>query len=268
MTNEVVIVEAVRSPLTQRQLYGRPHSELTVHRLLDVTVNGLLQRAKIDEDAVTTVVTVGNGAASRRYAESWRTVFDHIDLREAVSSTAALKFAVDMINDDPRRVVLVAGAAAAHSRHEPGEAPGLPTPRGADLSSITRQRQSDYASASRCRARECALSGDFRREIIPLELHLDHEMTEFIASDELRQVSEPAGALPPAAAPPSNGGAGHDYRPSHPSAHSARGAGALVLTSSGRADELGLHPRARLMGAEMLFDTPLTGVSVSHLESV
>ncbi|MDA6565804.1 hypothetical protein OSK93_24220, partial [Escherichia coli] len=75
MTNEVVIVEAVRSPLTQRQLYGRIHCELAAEKLLDVTVNGLLQRAKIDEDEITTVVTVGDGAASRRHAESWRKVF-------------------------------------------------------------------------------------------------------------------------------------------------------------------------------------------------
>ncbi|WP_252189636.1 acetyl-CoA acetyltransferase [Rhodococcus sp. 3A] len=271
MTNEVVIVEAVRSPLAQRQVYGRTHSELTVPKLLDVTVDGLLQRAKIDEDMVTTVVTVGDGAASQRYAESWRKVFGHIDLHETVSSTAALIIAIDAINDDPRRVVLVAGAVGENPGHSRVKAPGRLMPQGEDLWSITRQHQSDYASASRCRARECALSGDFRREIIPLEVHLDPGMAEFIASDELRQVSEAAVALHRArtpVAPFSNGRAGQDCRPSHFSAHSASGAGALVLTSAGRADELGLHPRGRLVGAEILFDTPLTGVSVSRLESV
>ncbi|WP_213575507.1 acetyl-CoA acetyltransferase [Rhodococcus sp. USK13] len=268
MTNEVVIVEAARSPLTQRQKYGRTYCELTVEKLLDVTVNGLLQRAKIDEDVVTTVITVGDGAASRRYAESWRNVFDHIDLHETISSTSAVKLASEAINDDPRRVVLVAGAVGGHSLHEPGQAAGQPTPRGADLWSITRKKQGDFAFASHRRARECALSGDFRREIIPLEVHLDHEMTEFIASDELRQVPEPRGALTPAGAPASNGGAGHDCRASHHNARAASGAGALVLTSAARADDLGLHPRGRLVGVEMLFDTPLTNVSVSQLESV
>lgn len=272
MTNEVVIVEAVRSPLTQRQLYGRIHCELAAEKLLDVTVNGLLQRAKIDEDEITTVVTVGDEAASRRHAESWRKVFHQIDLHESISTAAAMKLASDAIKDEPRRIVLVVGATNGHSRHETGASTDRPTPQKADLRRVTQENQSEYVSASYRRARECALSGDFRREIIPLELHLDHEMTEFIASDELRQVCEPAGAHrlapTPAALPVSNGGASHDCQLSLHRAHSARGAGALVLTGARRADELGLHPRGRLVGAETLFDTPLTGVSVSHLESV
>ncbi|ANQ71269.1 acetyl-CoA acetyltransferase [Rhodococcus sp. 008] len=271
MNNEVVIVDAMRSPLTQRPMYGRAHRELRTEELLDVTVSGLLHRAKINEDEVTTIVTVGDRAAAFLQAESWSKAFQRIELHDAVSATAAIQFANNVIKSDPRKVVLVAGAASGNSWFDVPNARMKMPAQPADQWRITRQSESEFASASHQRARECALSGDFRRELIPLELHVDLEVTEFVASDELRQGAETPGALRLAPHPATNLTSQAESltcQLPHHYANAAKGAGALVLTSASRADELGIHPRGRLVGVEILFDSDLENASTSELDLV
>lgn len=271
MNNEVVIVDAMRSPLNQRPMYGRAHRELRTEELLDITVNGLLERAQVNEDEVTTIVTVGDRAAALLQAESWSKAFQRIELHDAMSATAALQFANSVVSSDPRKVVLVAGAASGNSCFDVANAK-VPLPvRSTDRWRITRQNESDFASASHQRARECALSGDFRREVIPLELHLDHEVTELVASDELRQIAESTGALrlaPTSVSRLTSQTESLTCQLPHHWANAAKGAGALILTSARRADELGIHPRGRLVGVEKLFDSVLDNASASELDLV
>lgn len=271
MNNEVVIVDAMRSPLTQRPMYGRAHRELRTEELLDVTVSGLLQRAKINEDEVTTIVTVGDRAAALLQAESWSKAFQRIELHDAISATAAIQFANHVIKSDPRKVVLVAGAASGDSCFDVPNAKVNLSAHPAVRWGITRQNESDFASASHQRARECALSGDFRRELVPLELHVDLEVTEFVASDELRQGTETPGALrwaPQSTRKLSSQTESLTCQLPHHYANAAKGAGALVITSASRADELGIHPRGRLIGVENLFDSALDNASASELDLV
>jgi acetyl-CoA acyltransferase len=268
---EVVIVEAVRTPI------GRGHPErgyyAAVHpnRLLGTCYGELLRRAAVDPAAVEDVIAgcvsqfgeQGYNIARNAWLEQGlpiETSAATVD-RQCGSAQSAVNFAAALIAAGVHDVMI--GAGVEHMGHLPLAAAirtqaefGSPfTPEllarydlvgqglGAELIAaergISRVELEEFAVRSHRLAHRATVDGRFEREIVPIAIGAG----ETVATDQgIRPQTTLDGlaALRPAFKPDGRITAGT-------SSQISDGAAAVLLMSGARARELGVRPRARIV---------------------
>ncbi|MET8428763.1 hypothetical protein [Nocardia sp. NPDC004860] len=254
MPEEIVIVDAARTPLSPAD-QPSPLTSLSEIDLLNEIINGITERSGIDQGCIDEIHAAGIRADG--YLESSR--FWGFDiLHSAGSSLGALFTAVNGVQADPRGVALVAGVNHSRQRGNPQLAPTRNGSRIEDsrtnaellvtLYGLTRTQIDNYARQSIERAHECARWGDYKREIVPItsphSLAYGGTMTTDILCSVPRvteiELMKRSWSTEELAIPENEPVVLGDY------AHTAVGAGAALVTSLRRANELGLTPRARI----------------------
>ncbi len=273
--NDVVIVEAVRSPL------GRRNGGLaTVHPadLLATVQRAAVERAGIDPADVGQVVAGCVSQVGEQTFDIGRTAWLTAGLPLEVAGTTvdaqcgssqqATNLAASLIGAGVVDVALACGIESM-SRVPLGVAvsqgPGRPLPKSyferyeyatqfegaeriADKWGITREECDRFGLQSQQRAQTAWAEGRFEREVLPIDApDLDEDgkptgTTHRVQRDEgLRETSlEALAALKPVARPDGVHTAGT-------SSQITDGAAAVLLASAPRAKELGLRPRARIV---------------------
>ncbi|HEY4098257.1 MAG TPA: thiolase family protein [Baekduia sp.] len=267
---EVVIVEAVRTPI------GRGHPEKGVYRelhpnvLLGAAYRAVVERAGIDPALVDDVVAgcvsqVGEQSAIGRNAWLQAGLPEAVPAatidRKCGSGQQAVTFAAALIASGMADVAI--GAGVEHMGRIPigsgataGDL-GTPHPRElleryplvsqgvsaemiAERWEVTRADQDALSLESHRRAAQATAEGRFEREIVPVEAG----GTEVTRDQGIREDTslERLAALPAAF---QDGGAITAGNASQIS----DGASAILLMSREKADELGLRPRARIVDA-------------------
>jgi acetyl-CoA C-acetyltransferase len=273
--NDIVIVEAVRSPL------GRRNGGLsTVHpaELLGAVQRAAIERSGIDPLAVGQVV---GGCVSQVGEQTfniartaWLSAGFPIEVAATTvdsqcgSSQQATNLAASMVGAGVVDVALACGIESM-SRIPLGAAMrgdlGRPTPKSyfklfevtsqfegaeriAEKWGVTRADTDAFGLESQRRAQQAWSEGRFEREVVPIDApDVDEDgkptgTTHHVARDEgLRETSlEALAKLKPVAREDGVHTAGS-------SSQITDGAAAVLLASAGRAKELGLRPRARIV---------------------
>ncbi|MFG3525099.1 hypothetical protein ACGF5S_32910 [Nocardia nova] len=265
MPDEIVIVDAARTPLSPA---GQPSplDSLSEIDLLNELAAGVMDRAGIDTPCIDEV----HGAGIRTDCALESSRFWGFDiLYSASSSLGALFTAVQGIQADPRGVALVAAvnhdtaATALHplpARSHPVRTndPRVNAELLVGLHGLTRADVDDYARQSFERAHECACSGDYKREIVPIASHYPPGHITVMCADKLRQTPDLAALDPSPWAIPDGDEQFSDtgVTTMGNSAQPAHGAAAALITSLRRANELGLTPRARIRQFTELYRRP------------
>jgi acetyl-CoA acyltransferase len=267
---EVVIVEAVRTPV------GRGHAEKGYYRdvhpnaLLGATFVEVLHRAGVDAGEVEDVIT----GCVQQYGEqsynigrnAWlqaglpiETPATTID-RQCGSAQQAVNFAAALIASGVHDVVI--GGGVEHMGHIPlsvnatlHQQLGSPFPQPlldlhplvnqglsaeliAEKWGITREESDAIALRSQRRAAQATNEGRFEREILPYRVNGDVHTTDQGIRPET--TLEGLAALKPAFKEDGTITAGNSSQVSD-------GASAILLMSRPKADELGVKPRARIV---------------------
>jgi acetyl-CoA acetyltransferase family protein len=267
---EVVIVEAVRTPV------GRGHPEKGYYRdthpneLLGRTFGEVIERAGIAPEAVEDVIA----GCVQQYGEqgfnvgrnAWlqaglpvETPATTVD-RQCGSAQQAVNFGAALIASGVHDVVI--GGGVEHMGHIPMgvgfkwvDDVGSPwppelmeryalVPQGlsaemiADRWEIPRSEMDELALRSHQRAARATEEGRFEREIVPFPVN----GSTYVADQGIRPDTslEALAALKPAFKPDGRITAGN-------SSQISDGAAAVLLMSAEKADELGLRPRARIV---------------------
>ncbi|WP_400163672.1 thiolase family protein [Brevibacillus sp. TJ4] len=282
MTREVVIVEAVRTPIGRRGgllAQARP-DELAAHVLKE-----LVQRAQVPTDQIEDVILgcvtqVGEQAGDIARVAALIAGFPievpgtTID-RQCGSSQQAVHFAAQAILSQDMDVVIAGGVESMTrvpmgsnyleakqselltSRYELINQ-GLSAERIADRWGFDRSQLDAFALQSHQRAIRAQDEGRFDREIVPLEVTLADGTRTVVSKDEgpRRDTSiEKLGSLKPSFL---EGGKIHAGNASQIS----DGAAALLLMSREKAERLGVKPRARIVARTVVGSDPtlmLTG---------
>lgn len=282
MTREVVIVEAVRTPIGKRGgllAQARP-DELAAHVLKE-----LVQRAQVPTDQIEDVILgcvtqVGEQAGDIARVAALIAGFPievpgtTID-RQCGSSQQAVHFAAQAILSQDMDVVIAGGVESMTrvpmgsnyleakqselltSRYELINQ-GLSAERIADRWGFDRSQLDAFALQSHQRAIRAQDEGRFDREIVPLEVTLADGTRTVVSKDEgpRRDTSiEKLGSLKPSFL---EGGKIHAGNASQIS----DGAAALLLMSREKAERLGVKPRARIVARTVVGSDPtlmLTG---------
>ena len=267
---EVVIVEAVRTPV------GRGHPEKGIYKdvhpneLLGRTFTELIDRAGIEPGAVEDVI----GGCVQQYGEQMFNVTRNAWLqaglpvetpattvdRQCGSAQQAVNFGAALIAAGVHDVVI--GGGVEHMGHIPMgigfkwvDDVGTPyppeimaryelVPQGlsaemiADKWEIPRAEMDELAVRSHQLAARATEEGRFEREIVPFQVNGDtHVADQGIRPDTSL---EALAGLKPAFKPDGKITAGN-------SSQISDGAAALLLMSAQKADELGMAPRARIV---------------------
>jgi acetyl-CoA acetyltransferase family protein len=267
---EVVIVEAVRTPV------GRGHAEKGYYRdvhpnaILGATFVEVLHRAGVDAGEVEDVIT----GCVQQYGEqsynigrnAWlqaglpiETPATTID-RQCGSAQQAVNFAAALIASGVHDVVI--GGGVEHMGHIPlsvnatlHQQLGSPFPQPlldlhplvnqglsaeliAEKWGITREESDAIALRSQRRAAQATNEGRFEREILPYRVNGDVHTTDQGIRPET--TLEGLAALKPAFKEDGTITAGNSSQVSD-------GASAILLMSRPKADELGVKPRARIV---------------------
>ncbi len=267
---EVVIVEAVRTPV------GRGHPEKGYYRdvhpneLLGRTFTGLVERAGIPADAVEDVV----GGCVQQFGEqsvnvtrnAWlqaglpiETPATTVD-RQCGSAQQAVNFAAALIAAGVHDVAI--GGGVEHMGHIPlgvgirfADTVGSPFPPAlmerhdlvnqglsaemiADQWELPRHELDELALRSHQLAHRATEEGRFEREILPFQVNGD----TYVSDQGIRPDTtlEALAALKPAFRPDGRVTAGN-------SSQISDGAAAVLLMAADKARELGLTPRARIV---------------------
>lgn len=279
---EAVIVEAVRTPIGRRKgmLSGIRPEELAALVLKEV-----VRRAGIEphlvEDVIMGCVTQSGeqGFCLGRVAALIADFPMHVPGlaidRQCGSSQQAIHFAAQAIISGDMDVVIAAGVE--HMTRVPMGSNFLGTPYSEALTSryeiinqglsaeriarkwgFSRRQLEEFALESHCRAIQAQDEGRFDREIMPIEVTLPDGTTAVFKQDEgpRRDTSlEKLAALKPAFMEDGMITAGV-------SSQISDGAAAVLLMSNEMARELGLKPRARVIGRVVVGSDPtlmLTG---------
>ena len=267
---EVVIVEAVRTPV------GRGHREKGYYKdthpneLLGKTFTEVIDRAGIDPGAVEDVI----GGCVQQYGEQMFNVTRNAWLqaglpvetpattvdRQCGSAQQAVNFGAALIAAGVHDVVI--GGGVEHMGHIPMgigfkwvDDVGTPyppeimarydlVPQGlsaemiADQWEIPRAEMDELAVRSHQRAARATEEGRFEREIVPFQVNGD----TYVADQGIRPDTslEALAGLKPAFKPDGKITAGN-------SSQISDGAAAVLLMSADKAKELGLKPRARIV---------------------
>jgi acetyl-CoA acyltransferase len=277
---EVVIVEAVRSPIGKRE--GKLSAVLPVHLAARI-LQALIARAGIDaalvQDVILGCVTpLGEqGANIARLAVLQAGLPVHIPAvtinRMCGSSQQAIHFAAQEILSGDMDVV-IAGGIEMMSRVPlgsdwPQEWPpdfpyalihqGLSAELMAEKWKLTRPELDRFAFESHVKAAAATRRGDFSREIVPIDVALPDGTTETLTVDEGIRF-EPdlvkMGKLQPAFKPGGVITAGN-------SSQISDGAAALLLMSADKAAQLARSgkPRARLIARVVVGSDPVLMLS-------
>lgn len=279
---EVVIVEAVRTPVGKRK---GVLSTVRPDDLAAKTLKELVNRAGIDPGIVEDVILGCVAQVEEQALNIARTAALMADFpihvpgttvdRQCGSSQQAIHFAAQAILSGDMDVV-IAGGVESMSRVPMGASrkestwsevltskyemihQGLSAERIAEKWGYSRQQLDEFSLESHRRAVKAQESGRFEREIMPLEVTLADGSTIVVKQDEgpRKDTSlEKLSSLKPAF---TEGGVIHAGN----SSQMSDGASALLLMSREKAEELGLKPRFRIIGRSVVGSDPtlmLTG---------
>ena len=277
---EVVIVEAVRTPIGRRNGKLKDIDPVVLGSLV---LKEIVKRAGISPDQVEDVVfgcVSQAGEQSLNIARSaWLTAGFPVTTpattvdRQCGSSQQAIHFAANLISSGVCDIT-IAGGVESMTRVPMGSnamSPGSPfppelmelydlVPQGisAELIArkygISRQRMDEFGVRSHQLAHEATERGYFKSQIMPVEVSLNgNGHTELFRTDEGIRANasyEAAAALQPAFNPEHSITAGNASQISD-------GAAAVLLMSLEKAKELGLKPRARIRAQAVVGTDPV-----------
>jgi acetyl-CoA acetyltransferase family protein len=275
---EVVIVEAVRTPMGRRNgvLSGIHPNELGAKVL-----NEVVKRAGIESGMVEDVVFGCVDQVGEQGANVARNVLLTADFpytvpatsvdRQCGSSQQAVHFAANLISSGVCDIT-IGGGVEAMSRVPLGvnimQGPGAPftpelmekyalTPKGISAEEIAvkwgieRQEADEWALGSYEKAKRARDEGRFNREMLQIDVKLEG-LPHTVKTDEgIRDTSmEKLASLQPSFRPNGIHHAGN-------SSQITDGASAILLMAREKADELGLKARARIVGQAVVGSDPV-----------
>jgi acetyl-CoA acetyltransferase family protein len=191
--------------------------------------------------------------------------------RQCGSSQQAIHFAANLIQAGTCAIT-IGGGVESMSRVPLGanamQGPGVPfqpelmakyalTPQGisaeeiANKWGITRQEADEFALGSYEKAKRARDEGRFAREILPVDVKLEGLPATIKTDEGIRDTSlEKLGSLQPSFRPDGVHHAGN-------SSQITDGAAAVLLMAREKADELGIKPRARIIGQAVVGSDPV-----------
>ena len=275
---EVVIVEAVRTPMGRRNgvLSGIHPNELGAKVL-----NEVVKRAGIESGIVEDVVFGCVDQVGEQGANVARNVLLTADFPYTVPATSvdrqcgsgqqAVHFAANLIAAGVCDIT-IGGGVESMSRVPLGvnimQGPGAPftpalmekyalTPQGISAEEIavkwgiTRQQADEFALGSYEKAKRARDEGRFDREIVPIDVKLEGLPHTAKTDEGIRDTSlEKLGSLQPSFRPDGIHHAGN-------SSQITDGASAVLLMAREKAEELGKKPRARIVGQAVVGSDPV-----------
>jgi acetyl-CoA acetyltransferase family protein len=277
--DDVVIVEAVRSPIGRR---NGSLKDVRPDELLALTLGEVVRRAGIEPDIVDDVIvgcvaqTGEQGANVARLAvleAGFPVEVPAVSLdRMCASGQQAIHFAAQAIASGQADVVIAGGVESMTrvpmASDFPDEwSPKLTDRRDAEVSvnqgiaadliaerwNLSRDELDAYSYESHVKAGRASRDGRFASQIMPVEVTgADGEITLFRHDEGIRMEPslERMASLAPAFSQTGRVTAGNASQISD-------GAAALLLTSRQKAKELGLRPRARLRATISVGSDPL-----------
>jgi acetyl-CoA acyltransferase len=273
---EVVIVEAVRTPVGRGHLEKGYYKDLHPSNLLARTYSELIDRSGIDAGEVGDVIAGCVQQWGEQAINIGRNAWLEAGLPEEVPATTvdrqcgsaqqAVNFAATLIASGVHDVAIGGGvehmgknsfAAAGEIMAERGLAfspelmerydlipQGLSAEMIADKWEIPRSELDEFGARSQQLARQATDEGRFEREMVPMQVNGD----TYVTDQGLRETTiESLSQLRPAFKEDGKITAGNSSQVSD-------GAAAVLLMTREKADELGLKPRARI------FDITTVGV--------
>jgi acetyl-CoA acetyltransferase family protein len=276
---EVVIVEAVRTPIARGKSNGKLHD---VHPVVlgSLVLKEVVRRAGIEPGQVDDVVFGCVGQAGEQSLNigrnAWLTAGFPVTTpattvdRQCGSSQQAIHFAANLIQSGVCDIT-IAGGVESMSRVPMGSnavSPGTPfppelmelydlVPQGisAELMArkygVSRKEMDEFSVESHRRAAAATEEGRFKTQILPVEI--SNGKTEIFDRDEgirANATYESTAALQPAFNPEHSITAGN-------SSQISDGAAAVMLMSLEKAKELGIRPRARIRGQAVVGTDPV-----------
>jgi len=276
---DVVIIEAVRSPIGKRE--GKLSGTLPVHLAARI-LQELLSRAHVEPALVQDVIfgcvtSVGEQGANIARLSVLQAGFpEHIPAvtinRMCGSSQQAIHFAAQEILSGDMDIV-IAGGIEVMSRVSigsdwPGQWPsdfpyplvhqGISAEMMAEKWNLTRDDLDRYSFESHVKAAAATRRGDFAREIVPIPVTLPDGASGTMTSETMTMDEgirfepnlEKMSKLQPAFKPDGIITAAN-------SSQISDGAAAILLTSADKAKELGLRPRARIVARVVVGSDPV-----------
>ncbi len=275
---EVVIVEAVRTPMGRRggTLSGVHPNDLGAKVLNEVVKRAGIESAMVEDVVFGCVDEVGEqGANTARNClltadfpyEVPATTVD----RQCGSGQQAVHFAANLIQAGTCDIT-IGGGVESMSRVPLGvnitQGPGVPfhvglmakyplTPQGISAEEIAkkwgieRPEADEFALGSYEKAKRARDEGRFEREIVPVDVKLEGLPTTAKTDEGIRDTSlEKLASLQPSFRPDGIHHAGN-------SSQITDGAAAVLMMAREKADELGLKARARIIGQAVVGSDPV-----------
>ncbi|WP_010323149.1 acetyl-CoA C-acyltransferase FadA [Marinobacterium stanieri] len=268
--NDIVIIDGVRSPMAQSK--GGSFRNVRADDLSAALMKGLLTRnTALDPTSIDDVIwgcvnqTLEQGFNVARSAALLaglpHSVAGQTVNRLCGSSMSALHTAAQAIASGNGDTFMVGGVehmghisilhgidvnpAMSKQIAKASMMMGLTAEMLGKMNNISREEQDAFAARSHQRAHQAALEGRWDNEILPLEGHDKQGFKSLVTSDEVirpETTVETLAGLKPAFMPK-----GGTVTAGSSSAFSD-GASAMLMMSAARAQELGLKPRARVIG--------------------
>ena len=275
---EVVIVEAVRTPMGRR---AGVLSGIHPNNLGALVLNEVVRRAGIESSLVEDVVFGCVDQVGEQGANVARNVLLTADFpyetpattvdRQCGSSQQAIHFAANLIQAGTCDIT-IGGGVESMSRVPLGatimQGPGAPfqpellakyelTPQGISAEEIAkkwgigRQEADEFALASQEKAKRARDEGRFDRELMPVDVKLEGLPATIKTDEGIRDTSlEKLASLQPSFRPDGVHHAGN-------SSQITDGAAALLLMAKEKAEELGLRARARIVAQAVVGSDPV-----------
>ena len=275
---EVVIVEAVRTPMGRR---AGVLSGIHPNNLGALVLNEVVRRAGIESSLVEDVVFGCVDQVGEQGANVARNVLLTADFpyetpattvdRQCGSSQQAIHFAANLIQAGTCDIT-IGGGVESMSRVPLGatimQGPGAPfqpellakyelTPQGISAEEIAlkwgigRQEADEFALGSQEKAKRARDKGRFDREILPVDVKLEGLPATIRTDEGIRDTSlEKLASLQPSFRPDGVHHAGN-------SSQITDGAAALLLMAKEKAEELGLRARARIVAQAVVGSDPV-----------
>ena len=275
---EVVIVEAVRTPMGRR---AGVLSGIHPNNLGALVLNEVVKRAGIESSLVEDVVFGCVDQVGEQGANVARNVLLTADFpyetpattvdRQCGSSQQAIHFAANLVQAGTCDVT-IGGGVESMSRVPLGatimQGPGAPfqpellskyelTPQGISAEEIAlkwgigRQEADEFALASQEKAKRARDEGRFDREMMPVDVKLEGLPATIKTDEGIRDTSlEKLASLQPSFRPDGVHHAGN-------SSQITDGAAAVLLMAKEKAEELGLRARARIVAQAVVGSDPV-----------
>jgi acetyl-CoA acyltransferase len=275
---EVVIVEAVRTPMGRR---AGVLSGIHPNNLGAKVLNEVVKRAGIESSMVEDVVFGCVSQTGEQGANPARNVLLTADFpyevpattvdRQCGSGQQAVHFAANLIQAGTCDIT-IGGGVESMSRVPMGanitQGPGFPfheelmakypiTSQGIAAEEIAvkwgidRKEVDEFAVESQEKARRARDEGRFKREMLTVDVNLDGVDTTIDYDEGIRESTvEKLATLEPSFRPDGIHHAGN-------SSQITDGSAAVLLMAGEKADELGLKPRARIIGQAVVGSDPV-----------